>query len=120
MTSMLIVDDSKEVLNFLKQIFEDKGFQVTTTESGIEAIQIIDKDSPDFIYSDIQMPEMNGFELAELVHEKFGRKVTLMTATNIELFEPEDHVRKGVYKIIHKSEFAEEVAYILNKQLKVG
>lgn len=118
MTSMLIVDDSKQILTFLKQIFEDKGFEVFTTSSGIEAIHSVKTHCPDHIYSDINMPKMDGFKLAELIYQKFNQEVTLMTATNLELLDEKDFTKIGVYKIIHKSTFVDDVAYILNKQLK--
>jgi len=60
----LVVDDSLSARRALAQVVGDAGYDVRTAKDGIEAIDIIDKKTPDILLVDMEMPRMNGLELA--------------------------------------------------------
>lgn len=62
---ILIVDDNQNNLFSLKKLLESKDFQVDTAESGREALGKALKNDYALIILDVQMPEMDGFEVAE-------------------------------------------------------
>jgi two-component system chemotaxis sensor kinase CheA len=63
---VLLVDDSSFFRNMLTPVLKAAGYEVRTAAGGAEALTLIEKDARfDFIICDIEMPEMNGFELAE-------------------------------------------------------
>lgn len=64
--SILIVDDEKEVLSLLKELLETRGFQVSTTNNGETALQIIKESNFSCILADLKMP---GFEGVEFIRE---------------------------------------------------
>ncbi len=64
---ILIVDDSPENIISLKKVLEKNGFEVDTAESGEEALKKILKESYVLIILDVQMPGMDGFEVAEAI-----------------------------------------------------
>lgn len=64
---ILIVDDSPENIISLKKVLEKNGFEVDTASSGEEALKKILKKSYVLIILDVQMPEMDGFEVAEAI-----------------------------------------------------
>lgn len=64
---ILIVDDTAENLFSLKKILELYGFKVDTALSGEEALKKILKNSYFLIILDVQMPGMDGFEVAEAI-----------------------------------------------------
>jgi len=59
-SKILIVDDEKDILEFLTYNLEKDGYEVKTANSGGEAISICDRFIPDLIILDIMMPEMDG------------------------------------------------------------
>jgi two-component system, chemotaxis family, sensor kinase CheA len=65
---LLFVDDSPFFRNMLTPVLKAAGYTVTTVSSGEEALQAL-KEAPvyDIIVSDIEMPGMSGFELAEAI-----------------------------------------------------
>ena len=67
MYKLLLVDDEKDVLFFLKTFFQAKDFDVYTAESGEEAIQKIKEIRPHIVLMDIIMPGMGGVEALKAI-----------------------------------------------------
>jgi two-component system, sensor histidine kinase and response regulator len=60
---ILIVDDTVANLNILNAMLSERGYRVRPAISGELALRAAQKSPPDLILMDIQMPEMNGFEV---------------------------------------------------------
>ncbi len=68
--SILLVDDSAFFLNLLKPLLTASGYKVTLATTASEALEMREQGLRfDLIVSDIDMPEMNGFEFAEEVRD---------------------------------------------------
>ena len=59
---ILAIDDEKDILLLLKYNLEQEGYTVKTSDSGIEALKIVEKFSPHLILLDIMMPKLDGIE----------------------------------------------------------
>ena len=57
---ILIVDDEKDILEFLSYNLEKEGYQVSTALNGVLALGLAKKIKPDLIILDVMMPEMDG------------------------------------------------------------
>ena len=68
MAEILAVDDDPDNLELLNQILEDD-FDVITARSGVECLQRAGHDHPDVILLDVQMPEMDGYEVFQKLQE---------------------------------------------------
>lgn len=64
---ILIVDDSPSNLRFLSKILTDQGYSVQRAISATVALNAVKAKLPDIILLDILMPEINGYELCELL-----------------------------------------------------
>ncbi len=68
---VLLVDDSPFFRNMLTPLLKVAGYDVTTLESPLDALKMReDGEAYDLIVSDIEMPQMNGFEFAQKVREE--------------------------------------------------
>jgi chemosensory pili system protein ChpA (sensor histidine kinase/response regulator) len=67
---VLIVDDSLSVRNSLSQLMQDAGYQIETARDGIDAIDTMRAFKPDVLLTDLEMPNMNGIELAYHMRER--------------------------------------------------
>lgn len=64
--TLLIVDDDEDLLNLLKLKLEKSGrYRVVTTTRGNEALGLARQAEPDLVVLDIDMPDMDGGEVAE-------------------------------------------------------
>ncbi len=83
---ILIVDDEKHIINVLTQTleeFEDEGVEILSAVNGKEALEIIINDKPEFVFLDIMMPEMDGYQVCEKVKQELKMEdifITMLTA----------------------------------------
>ena len=78
---ILVVDDDPFVLESVGWILKSAGYALEMTESGQQAISLLEKNKFDLVLTDYSMPNMRGDELAGIVKEKSPETpVVLMTA----------------------------------------
>ena len=65
--TLLFVDDEESILEVATEYFMAKGYHILTAENGRLAADIIQKEKIDCCFTDINMPEMDGLELAEYI-----------------------------------------------------
>ena len=68
---VLIVDDEKRIVDTLKEILEMAGFHVAAAYNGWEALEVAARFHPDYLLSDVLMPQMNGVELAIAISKMY-------------------------------------------------
>lgn len=66
-TKILMVDDEMELLETNKDYFEHEGFDVSTAQSGFEALELLSEQKYDAIITDFTMPKMDGIQFASYV-----------------------------------------------------
>jgi chemosensory pili system protein ChpA (sensor histidine kinase/response regulator) len=67
--SILVVDDSWAIRLAMKQLLEDAGYRVATASDGSLALESIRQVQPDLVIADLEMPHMNGLELARKLRD---------------------------------------------------
>ena len=58
--NILVVDDEKDIVEFMKDLLEDNGYGVETACDGVQALEQIKKKRPDLILLDLEMPNETG------------------------------------------------------------
>ena len=66
---MLVVDDYEKMRRRLCAILERLGIRVSEANNGVEALKVLGSERFDAIFTDIVMPEMDGFELCEEIRK---------------------------------------------------
>jgi len=69
--TILVVDDEPALINLSSDILSSKGYRVIAANSGKQALEILETEVVDLILSDVIMPEMDGYQLASIVQEKY-------------------------------------------------
>jgi diguanylate cyclase (GGDEF)-like protein len=66
-SNILVVDDNPDKLHLIEAALSLAGYQVTTASDGVEALAAIESYQPDLVITDVMMPRMNGYELAQRI-----------------------------------------------------
>ncbi|MGD9052364.1 MAG: transporter substrate-binding domain-containing protein [Desulfobacterales bacterium] len=66
---ILAADDNRENLLLLKSLLEEVGFVVLEAQNGQEAVATFKKEAPDFVWMDMRMPVMDGYEATRRIRE---------------------------------------------------
>src|SRR5215467_12322198 len=66
-SNILVVDDNPDKLHLIEAALSLAGYQVTTASDGVEALASIESYQPDLVITDVMMPRMNGYELAQRI-----------------------------------------------------
>jgi two-component system, NtrC family, response regulator HydG len=64
---ILIVDDEPDVLGFMQQLLETRGYEVDTATGGEQALLLLTDAAPALLITDLRMPHMSGLDLLEKV-----------------------------------------------------
>lgn len=65
--SILIVDDNEDLTRTVAALLRIEGFEVSTAYNGIQGYASYFRNPTEFVLTDIQMPEWNGFEMARAI-----------------------------------------------------
>ncbi|MCK9459093.1 MAG: hybrid sensor histidine kinase/response regulator [Proteobacteria bacterium] len=68
--TILAVDDSIATRTLLKTLLESAGYRVLTAVDGLQALNVLAGNRVDLVISDVQMPNMNGFELTSAIKSR--------------------------------------------------
>ena len=80
MVKLLLADDDARLSDLIKEYFTGEGYEVLHAWNGVEAIDILAKQSPDLVNLDVIMPELEGFETIKLIRAKSKVPVIMLTA----------------------------------------
>lgn len=116
---ILVVDDEHDICDFVKNFFQERGYDVLTAINGDEAISIVKNDKPELVLLDIKMKGMDG--IAALKHIKEidrNQKVIMVTA-----LEDQDKIdeacRLGACDYITKPLVLDYLEQAVEKNLKI-
>ena len=82
-SKILIIDDDRVTLTMLEMILSRHGYQVLSAKDGAEGLELITKEKPDAVISDMLIPKIHGLELCTKIRQDpqlKDIKVILMTA----------------------------------------
>ena len=77
---VLVVDDEKLIVKGIKFSLEQDGMEVTAAYDGKEAYELAMQNDYDIILLDVMLPELNGFEVCQMIREKSDVPIIMLTA----------------------------------------
>jgi DNA-binding response OmpR family regulator len=102
--TVMVVDDDSDIVDMTRLILEEGGYRVIPAGSGAEALQRLEQDHPDLILLDVNMPEMDGWQVLRVL--KVDERTTGIPVAMFSIkSEVRDHLhglQEGAYDYITK------------------
>ena len=73
MLLLLLIEDELEIIDDLTNILQIRGFDVVASQFGEAGLTLADQHQPDIVLCDIQLPDIDGFEILTRFRSKFPR-----------------------------------------------
>ncbi|HIJ57252.1 MAG TPA: response regulator [Deltaproteobacteria bacterium] len=106
--SILVSDDDEDTRKLVERILKNRGYQVTLSEDGIDVLLRLGRETYDLLLVDINMPNLDGFQLLEMMNQK-GIQAPVIFLTARDSLEDErrglelgamDYIKKPIQKEI--------------------
>ena len=114
---VLVVDDSSTVRKFVSVSLEMQGFKVTSACDGMDALEKLPTKKFDLVITDLNMPNMDGFELIKALRENSEYRdlpVIILTSLSDEASK-EQGAKLGVSSYVVKPFSLEKIQYEVSK-----
>lgn len=111
---ILIVDDSPVARRIMKKAIPAiDAYDIAEAGDGREAVEKAASFSPDLIFMDLTMPEMDGFEATQLIHETNPDVIIVVATADIQPRSMEAAKESGAYRVLKKPVREADVAALL-------
>jgi formate transporter len=115
---MLIIDDDEIVLKSCRRIFETKGYEVTTTLSPQEGLELVSKKTFDIILVDWMMPGFDGMDVVEEIDMRSPNTAMVMISSQPSVGRATEAMKRGAMDYLPKPFKPEEIIEVVQKAMR--
>lgn len=113
--SLLIVDDESGILDTLRILLRNEGFEVTTAQGGRAGLEQIRSGSHEIILTDVRMPGVGGLEILQAAKEQDVMTPVILMTAQADLRSAIDALNAGAYYYIQKPFSNDELVAIMRR-----
>ena len=77
---ILVVDDDINICELLRLYLDKEGYRVVTCNDGVDAVSMVDSESPDMVLLDIMLPRLDGWQVCREIRKKSNVPIIMLTA----------------------------------------
>ena len=107
--NILIVDDEISIRDSLSGILQDEGYEVSVATDGLNALKIVEEESPDLIFLDIVMPGMDGITTLKRIKKKYPDTYVVIISAYGSIETAVKAIKYGAFDFIEKPLSLEKV-----------
>jgi len=115
---MLVIDDESVVLSSCRRIFSAEGWEVVTTESPRQGLEMASDSRFDVILCDWRMPELNGLDVVEMLDKRAPDAAVVMITGFPSVDKATEVMKRGAMDFLAKPFTPEEITAAVQKALK--
>lgn len=116
--TLLIVDDEKLIRWSLEKQLHSEGYDVFTAATGHEVMEVIGRKTPDLVFLDVKLPDLNGIDLLKQIKEIDNDIVVIMITAFQEVETAVNAIKLGAYDYISKPLEMEKIKKIVKEALE--
>jgi two-component system response regulator HydG len=113
--SLLVVDDESGILDTLRILLRNEGFEVTTAQGGKAGLEQIRSGTHDIILSDVRMPQVSGLDILAAAREQDPMTPVILMTAQASLQTAISAVNSGAFYYIQKPFSNDELVAILKR-----
>jgi two-component system response regulator HydG len=113
--SVLVVDDESGILDTLRILLRNEGFEVTTAQGGKAGLEQIRSGIHDLILSDVRMPQVSGLDILNAAREQDPMTPVILMTAQASLQSAISAVNSGAFYYIQKPFSNDELVAILRR-----
>ncbi len=118
MTTILIVDDDRDVIELLSYLTQKQGFRLVTAEDGREGVELAQREKPSLVIMDIMMPKLDGLKATlELRCQDSTRDIPIIILTANGKMRADFEPLPNVLAYIEKPFEPKALTDLINKHL---
>ncbi|MDJ0717109.1 MAG: response regulator [Prochloraceae cyanobacterium] len=118
MTSILIVDDAAFSRRMIRKALKDENCELLEASNGKECLEMIAEHSPDCIFLDLLMPELDGFAVLQKLKEQGSNIPVIVLSADIQESSRQQCFALGAFNMLKKPPKAPEIQEAVQKALK--
>ena len=115
---IMVIDDEESMCKFMQIMLKKEGYEVTTTQSSHEALDILKQINHDLIIADLMMPELNGLELLARVKNLDPEANFIVMTAYASVDTAIEALKKGAYDYLTKPFKVDEIRITIKKALE--
>ena len=100
--SILIIDDESGILETLRILLKNEGFDVTTAQGGKAGLEALKTNMPDMVLTDVRMPQVTGIEILSAVRAQDPETPVILMTAQASLQSAIQAVNEGAFYYIQK------------------
>ena len=116
---VLLVDDDASLLQLLAIRIQSKGYEVTTCDSGMNALQILKSQVFDAVITDLRMDEMDGMALHRQLQSRYPALPVIMMTAHGSIPDAVEATKQGIFAFITKPVDKDELFDSLAKAIEI-
>ncbi len=113
--SLLIVDDEQGILDTLRILLKNEGFEVVTAQGGKAGLEHIKASAPDIVLTDIKMPGVSGIEILAAVKEQDPETPVILMTAQASLQSAIQAVNEGAFHYVQKPFSNDEIVALCRR-----
>ncbi len=117
MSSILIVDDEKNIRRSLEMILNDEGYDIRQAEDGEQALALIREEPVDLVLLDLLMPGRDGLDILQEIRASRPDTAVVMMSGHGSIVQAVQAVKSGAYDFIEKPLTKEKILIIVGNAL---
>ncbi len=117
MAKILVVDDDQGMREFMEIMLTKEGYDVTTADSPVKAINLCRKTAYDLVITDLKMPKIDGIEFLKTIKDHRPETVVILITAYASGETAVNAMKEGAYDYVEKGGNIEELKQIVRQAL---
>jgi two-component system, OmpR family, phosphate regulon sensor histidine kinase PhoR len=116
--SILVIDDEKVIRDGIQRLLAREPVQIAMAEDGLQAWEILERQSFDLLLLDLKMPRLGGMELLERLKDRYPEQIVVIITGHGTIEAAVEAMKMGAYDFITKPFMPDQLRLVVRRALE--